>query len=65
LLLSEAEVDQTIKAEAHLGLSAINHYLEKFTSGIAHAETALEIARQLNSLPLQSKSLQQLATFIA
>jgi hypothetical protein len=46
---------QTIKAEAHLGLAAINHYLEQFTSGIAHAETALEIARQLNSLPLQSK----------
>lgn len=61
LVIAEEISAQTIKAEAHLGLAAINQYLEQFASGIAHAEISLETARQLDSLPLQTKALQRLA----
>ena len=61
LVIAEEISAQTIKAEAHLGLAAINQYLEQFAAGIAHAETSLEIARQLDSLFLQTQSLQRLA----
>ena len=64
LAIAQAIDDHTILAQVHLGLAEANGWLERCDIGLAHANTALELALQLNNLPLQAEAYYHLSAML-
>jgi hypothetical protein len=64
LAIAQEIGDQTLLAQVHLGLAEANGWWERCDIGLAHAKTALELAQQLNNLPLQTEAYYYLSSML-